>query len=627
MSSYFSNNIGLNQIFPACEPIIKTIPIFPNVDISFSVPLTRNRDNSTDYIVLYTFHKERGSAAFVNASTTRSTVVYNKTATYFMFYAISPNNPDVISPLNIMFLVIYKTPNPQIATSTITTFIENNQRDISLNSYYPEYFYHKLVMTSTASVQGTIDLSVKAWNTVNYYMFQSGENTTGINVRDSANMMLTKMITFNGGGGGTLPKYTTYIPYYFQSNGIAGAVNNTSINVVALKVPRVTNFNYVSKYDINNIPFNEYYPFCELLRWEELDGNLEVSISWTYHIDGGGNKLNSLDYIVIVGFEYLSPGSGGTYNVWEGMTNLYGIPILVNKTPTTFTLWTSKSTADYWRGGMNVLVIHNTPINVNNFIFYLDFNNNSGVGNYYYNYSTQLYDCSCVYITPGTPNTYTMTPYTNTNYTGGFKYGDGCFQSGNTSTTRWAVLLPTFTLPSVGYTISFWFGIGNTSQAVGDTLFVYDFGINTSTNQVIRGYLRSTSLTPSTFECVHRVMTDSNNYYDCTINIAFIRHSGWAHIAIVQDSNNTLYMYFNGNLQTVTFTNVVGGVSQTPINTNTNIPYPSVVSRSLNIIGGSRLNPYTPYLYSYIDDFYFIKTSVTQQEIRRYFNSGIYSNP
>jgi hypothetical protein len=220
-----------------------------------------------------------------------------------------------------------------------------------------------------------------------------------------------------------------------------------------------------------------------------------------------------------------------------------------------------------------------------------------------------------------------MTPYTNTNYTGGFKYGDGCFQSGNTSTTRWAVLLPTFTLPSVGYTISFWFSFGNTSQAVGDTLFVYDFGINTSTNQVIRGYLRSTSLTPSTFECVHRVMTDSNNYYDCTINIAYTRHSGFAHIAIVQDSNNTLYMYFNGNLQTVTFTNVVGGVSQTPINTNTNIPYPSVVSRSLNIIGGSRLNPYTPYLYSYIDDFYFIKTSVTQQEIRRYFNSGIYSNP
>jgi hypothetical protein len=352
MAFYSSRGTNLDKYFPAYEYSIQNANVGGLGAIDLTINLTRNADNSTTYMVFYTFFNDTTTDYSDLTKAYSRCIVYNKTSSNFKFFIYNNTNTSFIGTgTQVMFWIVYVTGfNSQINTQPNTGYTDVNGAVFS--SYFPEYYFC-VDNLSTAETDYTFSpsLSVKGWPDSSYHLFSSYES----GITDPNNIVLLNMVNICDTvlyGTTVLEKTTTSFNYYLRITDTTDA-SNMKINTIALLPASNTayNSNYNVTINSNTIRLNQYYPECEFFYIAVQNNNTETIMTCT--LTAGKNTLN---YIVIVGSSYNSPGTSGTYNPWNA--SQVSPPVIISKTATSFTAVFTKGDGNNWNGGFQFIVIY-----------------------------------------------------------------------------------------------------------------------------------------------------------------------------------------------------------------------------------------------------------------------------
>lgn len=356
MAFYSSGGTDLDKYFPTYEYSTAVAEIGGSVSGFIIVNLTRNLDNTTNYMVFYTFYNE--TTAYNNLTKAYSRcIVYNKTSSNFNFFICNNTNTSFIGTgTRVMFWIVYVTDiNSQINTeiNTDTGYTDVNGADFS--SYFPKYyFYVDGVATPVSNYTVSPDLSIKGWTNSSYHLFSSYESgITNPSDADLLNMVNSCDTVLYGTT--VLGKTSTSFNYYLRITNTTYA-SNIIINTIALLPAQ--NQAYSSNYTVNinstKTRLNKYYPECEFFYFP-ID-NTSSTITNTFTLTAGKGTTN---YIVIVGGSYNDNGSSGnSYNPYNASHADAFPPVITSKTTTSFTAVFTKSTGQIWDGGFQFIVIY-----------------------------------------------------------------------------------------------------------------------------------------------------------------------------------------------------------------------------------------------------------------------------
>jgi hypothetical protein len=229
MAFYSSRGTDLDKYFPTYEYSTSLAEISASASGSITVNLTRNLDNTTNYMVFYTFYNQTTDYNNLTKAYSRC-IVYNKTSSSFKFFIDNNTNTSFTGTV-VMFWIVYVTDiNSQINTQTNTGYTDNG---VDFSRYFPEYyFYVDDVATPIVNYTFTQDISGKGWGTTDYHLFSSYESgITNPSDTDLLNMVGSYDTVLYGTT--VLGKTTTSFNYYLRITNTTYA-SNMKINTIAL---------------------------------------------------------------------------------------------------------------------------------------------------------------------------------------------------------------------------------------------------------------------------------------------------------------------------------------------------------------------------------------------------------
>lgn len=354
MAFYSSGGTDLDKYFPAYEYSIQNAEIGASVSGSITVDLTRNLDNTTNYMVFYTFYNETTDYNKLTKAYSRC-IVYNKTSSRFKFF-IDNNTDTSFTGTVVMFWIVYVTDiNSQIDTQTNTGYTDNG---VDFSRYFPEYYFY---VDDVATPIGNYEvspispsLSDKGWTNSSYHLFSSYESgITNPSDTDLLNMVGSCDTVLYGTT--VLGKTKNSFNYYLRITNTTYA-SNIIINTIALLPAQNQAYssNYTVKINSTTKNLNKYYPECEFFYFP-ID-NTSSTNNMTCVLTAGKGTTN---YIVIVGGSYNDDGSGGnSYNPYNASHADAFPPVITSKTTTSFAAVFTKSTGQIWDGGFQFIVIY-----------------------------------------------------------------------------------------------------------------------------------------------------------------------------------------------------------------------------------------------------------------------------
>jgi hypothetical protein len=353
MAFYSSGGTDLDKYFPTYEYSTPVAEIGASVSGSITVNLTRNLDNTTNYMVFYTFYNETTDYNNLTKAYSRC-IVYNKTSSSFNFFIYNNTNTSFIGTgTRVMFWIVYVTDiNSQINLEINTGYTDNG---VDFSRYFPEYYFCvDDVATPIANYTVSQSTDVKRWGTTDYHLFSSYESgITNPSDTDLLNMVGSCDTVLYGTT--VLGKTSTLFNYYLRITNTTYA-SNMKINTIALLPAQNQAYssNYTVKINSTTRKLNKYYPECEFFYFP-ID-NTSSTNNMTCVLTAGKGTTN---YIVIVGGSYNDNGSGGnSYSPYNASHADAFPPVITSKTTTSFTAVFTKSTGDIWDGGFQFIVIY-----------------------------------------------------------------------------------------------------------------------------------------------------------------------------------------------------------------------------------------------------------------------------
>jgi hypothetical protein len=340
------NGIDLSGFFPAYEVLKHTINMANNSPnrFDFSLTLTRNRNNVTNYIVLaqpIIISSNFSSASLSNL--VRSPGIFNKTSTTFSAtISIQTTSPSLTVEADIMFVVVYPFSSIQSIISSLN-YSDNAGNPIN---FFPQYMTSSIGIPSTSSeISLSIDLSSKSTSRTDYTYFGSfydNSSSSGINATTMQQI------------------YYYTVSQSSTSTGIRilnqDRVSNVNVETLILYPLTISTNNYTSNYNVmigsQTYSLSKLFPLCEFFSQDFSNESSSYDRTW----DLSYNYTGTSNFVVLTSFVYNSAGNGSTYNPWQAIGGAGNIT--VTKTSTSFRTVFSKGTGDIWNGGIRCLVIY-----------------------------------------------------------------------------------------------------------------------------------------------------------------------------------------------------------------------------------------------------------------------------
>jgi hypothetical protein len=340
--NYKANGVDFTDYFPAYEVgTVNVTTIAANAQ--FTINLTKNKYSTTNYVSFIQPFYAEGQISIPSFSKINQFTIYNKTATSYNVWMNCDSS--IVGTTNIVITLWCVTFYIQETEKNYVTSIPNLNYNVSSStynpvSYFPQFVVDQNTTTTTGDISIQNSLSTKNSLLTTYLNFGSVTNNSVSNL-NAANV--NKIIYF------TLNKVST--SYTIRINA---TVQPITLNTITMYVPTISSNNFVSNYKVENVAFEDVFPICETF---SISYSSERKTNRSDVCTLTKNTRATTDYVVITSYFYESNGSSGTFGPYAASINA-GMPIIVTKTSTSFTVATTTSSGDNWNGGIKCLVIY-----------------------------------------------------------------------------------------------------------------------------------------------------------------------------------------------------------------------------------------------------------------------------
>jgi hypothetical protein len=340
---YSASSVGFTDYFPAYE--LNSITITTNIPLNstYTINLTKNRNNATNYMCIIQLFNAVGTTNVFTLSQINQFIIYDKTASSYKVWLNSSAAITLAanSTIYLWCVTFYPHQTERAIASSIGNY-KTNSLDYNPCNYFPQFAVdtYSYTYTSPGEYSATTSLATKNTLRTDYYNFGSVTN----NAVSGTNAGFAQRILYYEN-----PKSNTA---YVTTVKFTGSVTVT-FDTISMYVPSIPSNNFVSNYNVNSVSLEKTFPVCEIL--SSSIGSTATNRSADMTLTK--NTRNTTDYIVLSSFSYLSPGSGGTYNPYQASENV-GMPIISSKTETQFKVSFTTTNGNIWNGAIRCLVIY-----------------------------------------------------------------------------------------------------------------------------------------------------------------------------------------------------------------------------------------------------------------------------
>lgn len=346
---YEANGVDFTDYFPAYEIYTQTINVL-YIDSNYTIPLSKNIKSTTNYVsfVQPYFVSGTGATVYQLSSSISTPSINDKTSTSYKVWLNS--SISVASNINLVLwcitFYIQETPKTYIDQFSEISNLNYKVNNVAYNPvlYFPQFMIHQNTLTATGnqSLQNSLASKNTSSLLTSYLKFGSITNNS--------------VSTINSGDVQKIMYYEN--PKVYNNYDILFSIStrtlSITLNTITLFLPPTNPVNnFISNYNVGSDGLEKIFPVCE--RFIKAINGAAADREFN-HILNKNTRLTD-NYIVLTSMTYTDSGSSGTFNPWEA-SSLTGIPIVANKTATSFDVFLKTPSGDNWSGGLVSLVIY-----------------------------------------------------------------------------------------------------------------------------------------------------------------------------------------------------------------------------------------------------------------------------